>query len=557
LTLVEFTGFRGATRLHLAHVGGFIRIFATLRGRIACAVVLLVLTACALVAGLALNIAERELRTTVGTQQFNLLSSAAAYLDADIASKQVLLRTMADSLASTGTSSSDVQAVLEQYTTLRDEFANVIAFDEGGLLIADLRDRRHIRKQRFADRAYFKDTMRLREGVISEPFISKLSNKPVILITEPVYDRSGRIVRILGGSINLDQPMFFGQITRLRPGKSGYLFALTKRGMILQHPDKQRLLQNILTEPGAAVPSTVAAMGGWEGWTIGRTKNGTNAVIAYKHMSNTDWILGVVYPAAEAFHGIQRARETGWFYAGIVAVLAGFVGWYVTWALLGPLRALRAKVRAVESGEIDIDAFDLQRRDEIGSLGRAFYSLSAKRQAAEQQLADLARTDALTGLGNRRRLDDELTQAFDRARRLRCLLGLAFLDIDHFKSINDTLGHEAGDLVLKEFGRRLKGAMRATDQVYRLAGDEFVVVIEQLDSAAAADVVARKIVDIVRQPFLVNGRSLDVTTSAGVSLCHWEANDKDALMRDADSALYETKHRGRDGYTIAPFVRPD
>jgi diguanylate cyclase (GGDEF)-like protein len=537
--------------------GGVIRIFATLRGRIACAVVLLVLAACALVAGLALNIAERELRTTVGTQQFNLLSSAAAYLDADISSKQVLLQTMADNLASTGATSSDVQAVLEQYTAIRDEFATVVAFDNTGLLVADLRDRRRIGTQRFADRAYFKDTMRVQEGVISEPFVSKLSNKPVILITQPVYDPSGKIVFILGGSINLDQPTFFGQITRLRPGKTGYLFALTKSGLILQHPDKRRLLQNVREEPGAAVESTLAAMAGWEGWTVDKTKNGTPAVLAYKHMSSPDWILGVVYPAEEAFRGIQTARQTGWLYATIVALLAGFAGWYVTWILLGPLRALRAKVRAVESGDTDIESFDLTRRDEIGSLARAFYSLSAKRQEAEQQLANLARTDALTGLGNRRRLDEELPQALDRARRLRRLLAVAFLDIDHFKTINDSLGHEAGDLVLKEFGHRLKAAMRATDQVYRLGGDEFVIVIEQLDSDTAAEVVAKKIIDAVRQPFLVGERSLDVTTSAGFSLCHWSTGDKDALMRDADGALYETKRRGRDGYTIAGFNEPD
>jgi diguanylate cyclase (GGDEF)-like protein len=537
--------------------GGVIRIFATLRGRIACAVVLLVLTACALVAGLALNIAERELQTTIGTQQFNLLSSAAAYLDADISSKQVLLRTIADNLANTGAASSDVQAMLEQYTAIRDEFATVVAFDNTGLLIADLRDRRRIGTQRFADRAYFKDTMRVQEGVISEPFVSKLSNKPVILITQPVYDRSGKIVLILGGSINLDQPTFFGQITRLRPGKTGYLFALTKSGMILQHPDTQRLLQNVLKEPGAAVESTVAAMAGWEGWTVARTKDGTPAVLAYKRMSSPDWILGVVYPVEEAFHGIHAARQTGWLYATIVALLAGFAGWYVTWILLGPLRALRAKVRAVESEDTDIESFDLTRRDEIGSLARAFYSLSAKRQEAEQQLANLARTDALTGLGNRRRLDEELPQAFDRARRLRRLLAVAFLDIDHFKTINDSLGHEAGDLVLKEFGHRLKAAMRATDQVYRLGGDEFVVVIEQLDSDTAAEVVAKKIIDAVRQPFLVGERSLDVTTSAGFSLCHWNTGDKDALMRDADGALYETKRRGRDGYTITGYAEPD
>jgi diguanylate cyclase (GGDEF)-like protein len=527
-------------------------MLATLRERITVAVVLLVLFACALVAVLSLDSAEREMRATVGAQQFALLSSAAAYLDADIAQKRTLLRTVADSIAfSQPVDPGRIQGILERYTSLHDEFANVVGFDAAGVVVADLRDRRQIGLQGFDQRAYFKDTMRMHEGVVSEPFLSKLSNRPVVLITEPVYDANGNIVSILGGSIDLAQPTFFGQIATLNPGRRGYLFALTREGLILHHPRRERLLKNVLSEAGTPVPSTVAAMHGWEGWTIGKSKDGTPAVLTYKRMRNPDWILGVVYPSSEAFLAVSTARRSALLYAAIVALLAGLGGWYVMRVLLDPLRKLRATVHAVEAGQLDIGALDLQRQDEVGALGRAFYSLSAQRQAAEARLAELVRTDALTGLGNRRCLEHELAEAIARTRRNGTSLALAFLDIDRFKSINDGYGHETGDMVLKMFAERLRSAVRPTDHVYRFAGDEFVIVFEPLASEQGAARVAQKILDKVRVPFALAERSLDVSTSIGLALCDGDEADAADLMRRADAALYETKRRGRDGYTIA------
>lgn len=533
-------------------MGGEIRILVTLRQRLTAASVLLVLLTCALVTGWSLHVAEREMVATIGTQQFKLLTSAAAYLDADIEQKRILLRSVVDGMDSDRPDiCASVQASIERYSALRGEFANVVAFDATGLLIGDLRDSSRIGTQRFGERPYFTQTMRSRQGVISEPFLSKLSNKPVILLTEPMFDRSGKIVCILAGSIDLAQPTFFGQIARLQPGTTGYLFALTRSGLILHHPNRQRLLKNVLSEPGRPVPSTVDAMRGWEGWVLGRAKNGMLAIITYKRMSNPEWVVGSVYPFDEAFRSVNAAQRAAIVGAALVAACAGLAAWFVMKALLRPLQRLRSNVVAVEEGRECIDVFNLKRRDEVGALARALYSLSAKRQAAEAQLAHLALTDVLTDLGNRRRLYAEMRDIAARARRARTPVALAFLDVDHFKSINDRMGHDVGDLVLKEFGARLRDAVRETDHVFRLAGDEFVIVFERFDTASGLDVVAGKILDVVRQPFYVGDHVLSVTTSIGIATCGWENVDLDTLLRRADEALYQTKQRGRNGVTSA------
>lgn len=169
----------------------------------------------------------------------------------------------------------------------------------------------------------------------------------------------------------------------------------------------------------------------------------------------------------------------------------------------------------------------------------------------ERQLTMLARFDTLTGLANRHQLNEKLAEALARAQRSGEALALMFLDIDHFKSINDTLGHAAGDSVLKEFAARLGQCVRTTDTVARLAGDEFVVILEGVHSEAEPQFVARKIVGQVSRPFDVAGRELSVTTSVGIAFHASGVVSPAELLARADKALYAAKSAGRNTYQLA------
>jgi len=172
----------------------------------------------------------------------------------------------------------------------------------------------------------------------------------------------------------------------------------------------------------------------------------------------------------------------------------------------------------------------------------------SQRKATEQRLRDLAELDSLTGLPNRGLFLDRLQQGLLRAARHGQPMALLFLDIDHFKRINDTLGHEAGDQLLRVFAQRLVTTVRKSDTVARLAGDEFTVILEELHDVADAQALADKLVAAVREPVVLAGRTVQVTTSIGVAMCHPEEADGAALLRRADAALYEAKRRGRDGW---------
>jgi diguanylate cyclase (GGDEF)-like protein/PAS domain S-box-containing protein len=168
----------------------------------------------------------------------------------------------------------------------------------------------------------------------------------------------------------------------------------------------------------------------------------------------------------------------------------------------------------------------------------------------EAELLRQARRDPLTGIPNRRQFEDVLDQAIERVRRQDSQMALAYLDIDNFKHINDSLGHAGGDEVLKEFALRLSGNVRTTDTVARLAGDEFVVVFEHIRHCAEVQLLAEKIMGAVAPDFMVLGAPLRVTTSIGIALYAGGTETAGGLIGRADMALYDTKRRGRNGFTI-------
>jgi len=170
---------------------------------------------------------------------------------------------------------------------------------------------------------------------------------------------------------------------------------------------------------------------------------------------------------------------------------------------------------------------------------------------AQHQLFELARTDTLTGLANRRAFEDALVQALARQKRSGLPLALAFLDIDNFKGINDSLGHGLGDEVLRTFALRLTSCMRSSDVVARLAGDEFVVLLEGLRHPREAEIIARKVIRAISARFDLTGDlGLDVTTSLGVAFMAQHTLSPQELVDAADKALYQAKAAGKNTYKV-------
>ena len=192
------------------------------------------------------------------------------------------------------------------------------------------------------------------------------------------------------------------------------------------------------------------------------------------------------------------------------------------------------------------------------SLALAWLLLTRLRHTvrqAEARLHHLAHVDSVTTLPNRNQFNERLAFALDRADRLGAGVGMLLLDLDNFKVVNDTLGHDAGDALLKLVAQRLSGRLRGRDVIFRIGGDEFVVIVEQegaaQDSAAFdLDSVARNILAALAAPFTLDSHELHVSASIGVSRYPLDAQDAQTLTRSADTAMYHAKNRGKNGYQV-------
>src|SRR5262245_16401453 len=183
-----------------------------------------------------------------------------------------------------------------------------------------------------------------------------------------------------------------------------------------------------------------------------------------------------------------------------------------------------------------------------------------ERRRAEEQIRFLAHHDSLTGLGNRRLFSDRLRASIESARRRGTMLGVLFLDLDHFKRINDTLGHTVGDELLRGVAARLLQCVRASDAVgrtsgpefataiSRLGGDEFTVLIDQIEDPQGLSLVAGRILELLARPFDLGAHEVVVGASIGIAAWPLDGDDVDTLLRNADSAMYHAKEHGRNQY---------
>lgn len=240
---------------------------------------------------------------------------------------------------------------------------------------------------------------------------------------------------------------------------------------------------------------------------------------------------------AEFYRQMYRALDTAGYWQGEICNRRKNGEVYVEWLT----------INAVRDGD-----------DRITNYVAVFTDFTT-RKAAEEQMRFLAQHDALTGLSNRSLLRDRLVRAIPHAHRNGRKLAVIFLDLNDFKIINDTLGHEAGDHTLKAVAQRLIGCVRAEDTVARLGGDEFILLLEELGSAADAVPVVDKIVEAIGQPIGFDGRELRVSTSVGISIYPDHGTEPDELVRHADAAMYQAKADGSSAYRYfsgLPACRP-
>lgn len=248
-------------------------------------------------------------------------------------------------------------------------------------------------------------------------------------------------------------------------------------------------------------------------------------------------------PVADVFHIVDRFSET----AECQNVITRTATDCAAQTLLDSKNSILIRRDGTECGIESVTTPILNLEGCLSGSILTFHDISAAR-ATSSEMARLAQHDFLTGLPNRMLFNDRLEQAISQAERQGNQLGVMFVDLDHFKRINDSLGHAVGDKLLQSVSRRLLACVRRTDTVSRLSGDEFVVLLSQIQCPGDAAVSARKIIRALTAPHDVDGHLVDVSVSLGVSTFPEDGSTLDSLLGKADTAMYEAKKRGRNTY---------
>ena len=249
-------------------------------------------------------------------------------------------------------------------------------------------------------------------------------------------------------------------------------------------------------------------------------------------------------PTVQAFasaYVLDIVRYSAWT-VGNVLLAVGF------WHWLPLVVAIKeAKEELKQANEL-LESQVIQRTAELKSANDKLHHDLEERKRVEQSIRHMAHHDALTGLPNRSLFRDRLTHAMAQADRYHQRLAVMFLDLDRFKAINDTLGHNVGDQLLKIAAERLRSCVRDSDTVARLGGDEFTVIVEDIVEDHDAAAVAQKILDTLSQPFNLYGHEVFISVSVGVTLYPSDDENADNLLRNADSAMYRAKEFGRNNF---------
>jgi diguanylate cyclase (GGDEF)-like protein len=248
-------------------------------------------------------------------------------------------------------------------------------------------------------------------------------------------------------------------------------------------------------------------------------------------------VLDLQMPGMDGFAVMEALKEVEKDYLPVLAV-TGESG--------HKLRALHAGAKDFVSKPFDWDEVLVRVHN---MLEVRLLHDEAREQA--KLLESMALEDPLTGLANRRLLPERVWMAIAHARRNKSAMAVVYLDLDGFKEVNDTLGHAAGDLLLKAVAERLLAAVREEDTVARLGGDEFMIALWHVNGSDDTGKVAAKLIDAVAQPYEIDGHTVTITISAGASIYPGDGEDADALMKSADVALYEAKRAGKNTYRIA------
>ncbi|MGB6055835.1 MAG: diguanylate cyclase [Burkholderiaceae bacterium] len=537
-------------------------IFQSLKFRIVALGVLLVMAGVGVRLLLALPFAQDLLRDQVAAEQLSIASYVARDIDHSILERRALLTelaaTLPPALLPQPRELANWLAERQRLNPLFNKGLTVLPPDGVGAL-AEHPVVPGRQKLRYADAEWFQAALHANAPVMSKPQRGRASGDPVLIMALPVRDAGGRVVAVLTGVAALDAPGFL-DLQNIRLGASGgFLVVSPADQLFVGASDPAMVLRP--TPPVGVNLLHDRAMAGHRGSGTTINADGVEELSAMATVPSTGWFVVARIPTAEAFQPIAAMRSFT-LQATLVMVAVVIAALLLLLPLmLRPLTEAARSMREMADGKRELAPLPIARQDEVGDLLLGFNHLVARLnekeealKASEARLGFMAHHDALTGLCNRAMLEDRLQQALAQAERSGAHFALLFCDLDDFKPINDRFGHETGDAILRQVAARLLEGRRRTDTVARFGGDEFVLLLTDLDDARGMAVaIAQRLLATIGAPFELDGKAFTLGASIGIALydnASAAGISASQLMSQADTAMYHAKRTGRNGFCL-------
>lgn len=407
----------------------------------------------------------------------------------------------------------------------------------------------------FAAADWFQRALHANGPVIGKPERESATRHPVVFFSAPVINADRVPLAILAGEVRLDAPGFLDLMQDTKLGETGGFLLISPSDHLFVASSDASMVLKPTPPPGVNLLHD-RAMAGFRGTGVTINAKGVEELSAMVSVPSTGWFVVARMPTEEAFRPVRLLRA---FAIKASAILAGVILLILLFALpriLRPLSDAAKAIREMADGKIELAPLPIARNDEVGKLLGGFNVLveklrkeEAARKASEERLVFLAMHDSLTGLANRAKLQEQLEHALARASRDGKQIALLFCDLDGFKAVNDSHGHQAGNTLLQQVALRLSDGRRRTDTVSRLGGDEFLILLTDLDDArTAAATVADQCLSALHPPFDINGKNVTLGMSIGIALHAGAPVAASYLISRADIAMYQVKQNGKGNF---------
>jgi diguanylate cyclase (GGDEF)-like protein len=491
---------------------------------------------------------QKDLAEVLAQQQFASVSYVASEIDETIRFRFEALEAIAKDLKpEILADAAKINDLLSQRPLLEQLFANGVGVaaktGEGLALYPPNPAAQGIS---YSELEYFQQTMATGKPVLGKPRIGRVSKKPGVAFAVPIFGKGSEILGVLVGFSALSDSTLFGQLERSNVGKSGWMaVSAPQHGLIVTASDPKRSL-NPLPKRGVNLMLD-RFIDGFEGSGTAVNSLGIETLTSAKWIPSAGWFVQAVLPTREAYEPIRETTIYAYSVAIILSITAALVVWLGIRQMLRPLGLAAEAIRNMASGKADLHQLQVTQGDEVGALLTSFNTLVEQRSKLQSALEDLARTDPLTGLPNRRHFIEMAEAGLARTLRYGGDFSVLMLDLDHFKTINDTHGHKVGDCVLATLAELFRQSLRDADVAGRLGGEEFAVMLPETDLEHAIQVAERLRAAIEAAEVPLEGEDkLRFTASIGVNAMSYGGKTIDDMLGQADKALYGAKHAGRN-----------